>query len=390
MQAHKASKALLKHINAASRPTEKCSGTKNLLEEGQLIQQPIELVLTTKKHIVPQKRLKPAKILLPHAIQSLPTLSICLITPDPQRKFKDAITDPTFPKALAERITRVIDVKKLEKKYHSFESKRLLLDSHDIFLADDRIVTYLSKILGKTFYDSTSKRPIPLRLQPSKSKEEKLNRKNTALPSAKPPKQTPDLRSIIPPAQMAHEIERTLSSTIVPLSSSITTVVRIGLSTFTPDQLTANVEAVVGTMIDRFVPSKWKGIRSIHIKGPSTMALPIYLAEELWEDETQVLEEAEIERAKLDASTQKEKKRKTKKKKRALLEVDAVEQVIDGTGVAKVDSQRKEAGSSESKKKRKREADTEVDAGMNAEMKERREKLRRQKREIGEKMESKP
>lgn len=71
---------------------------------------------------------------------------------------------------------------------------------------------------------------------------------------------------------------------------------RVGLASFTPEQVAANVEAVVNGMVEKFVSKGWRNVRSVHIKGPNTLALPIWLAEELWVEETDVLEEAEAKR----------------------------------------------------------------------------------------------
>ena len=179
---------------------------------------------------------------------------------------------------------------KLEKKFKSFEARRQIRDSHDVFLADDRILTYLSKSLGKTFYSSASKRPIPVRLQATRSKEEK---QRPALPSTKSPKAADDPKSIVSPQAAAKEIEQALSMTTVYLSPSVTTSIRVGLSSHTSEQLADNIEAVVLDMADKYVPRKWRGIQSIHIKGPNTMALPIWLADELWQHEGMVVEDDE-------------------------------------------------------------------------------------------------
>ena len=269
------------------------------------------LIASTKKHIVRQKRLKPNKILLPHSLNTAPTSTICLITPNPQKAFKDVVAHSSFPAELSSHIIRVIDIQKLEKKHRSFESKRQLRDSYDLFLADDRIVVYLPKILGKTFFTSTLKRPIPVCLQPSKISKKK---RNASLQSIKTKKNESDSRSIINPSKFAQEIERTLQTTTLNLSPSATTTVRVGVASFTPTQLAENIEAVVEAMVEKFIPKKWQGLKAIHIKGPNSIALPIWLAEEMWEDEGEVLEDPEVEQAWVQASP--------KKKKRRLLEGD--------------------------------------------------------------------
>ena len=346
--------------------------------------QPIWLVLTTKKHIIPQPRLKPSKILLPHSINASPDLSICLIVAEPQRAFKDLIAHPSFPKELSKRVTRVIDIKKLDKKYHSYESKRQLRDSYDLFLADDRIITYLAKILGKTFYTTTPKRPIPVHLEAYKDKAEK--KKNAALPSTKPKKNSPKSTSLSKPEEAAHEIERTLSMTQVNLAPSATTSIRVGLSSQTSDQVAENIEAVVSGMTEKHVPRQWRGVKAIHVKGPNTMALPVWLADELWEDEKDVLEDLEAEEARLKALQK-------GKRKRQLVEGEGIPAIEDGE--ESQTARKRKGGEEEPKedtKKKKRKVEEEA---MSQEMKERRQKLREQKRALkesirGETLEAKP
>ncbi|MCJ1466485.1 hypothetical protein MMC07_005104 [Pseudocyphellaria aurata] len=359
-QTLKASTALLKHIKSEAKRKEAVSNTKNLLadpaadssdEADSNTVDPIWLVVTTKKHIADQKRLKPGKIILPHSLNNIPTTSICLFTADPQRTFKDAIANPSFSSELSARITRILGIAKLKARYKSFESRRQLLAEHDVFLADARIITLLPNLLGKTFYRSSSKRPIPVNLEPYKSRP-KNPTSGERLPVAKPSKaQSTPPRSVAEPAQIAHEIQRTLSCAQVYLSPAATTSVRVGLASLTPEQVAENVEVVVSEMVDRFITNKWRNVRAIHIKGPNTMALPVWLADELWVDEADVLEEEEAKQ-RLEAGKQRGKRKEREG------ETHAVE------------------GRNNQKKQKT------VDEGFSAEMKERREKLRKQKQEI--------
>ena len=313
--------------------------------------------------MVDQKRLKPRKVLLPHSLHTSPDTSICIITPDPQRQFKDAIAHPSFPTTLSKRITKIISIKKLEAKYRSFESKRQLRDSYDLFLADDRIITYLAKSLGKTFYNTTAKRPIPITLAVSKPKE----KKNAALPSKKIRKEPSDMKSIAPPPLFAKEIERTLSTAQINLSPSTTTAVRVGLASHTPEQLTANIEAVMASLAGQLVG--WKNVRAVHIKGPNTMALPIWLAEELWVDEEMVLEDEKAAELKVKAAQK-------GKRKRKLIEGGENGDVDGERGKRKADG---ETGTEDEPKQKK--VKKLKDEDLSREMKERREKLRQQQRE---------
>ncbi|KAI9877156.1 MAG: hypothetical protein M1830_004666 [Pleopsidium flavum] len=375
-QTLKASTALLKHIKSEAQRKEAESTTKNLLanadgssndEASPGDDEPIWLTLTTKKHIVDKKRLKPGKLPVPHSLNSSPTSTICLITADPQRAFKDTIAHASFPPPLSKRITRIIGVKKLQAKYKSFESRRQLLHEHDVFLADDRIITKLPQTLGKTFYKG-SKKPIPVNLEAYKPKDENGKRQK--------PTKTDDSTTkimVAQPPQVAHEIERTLSAAQVYLSPSATTSVRVGLTSFTPQQLAENIEAVVNGLGEKFVTKKWRNVRAVHIKGPNTMALPVWLADELWVDEGDVLGDEEAARA-IEGGKQKGRKRKAE----ALAEAD-------GAAVAKSDgavAEPKAAGVEKKTKKLKRVED----ADLSKEMALRRDKLRAQKAEAREGM----
>ncbi|KAK1071291.1 proteasome-interacting protein cic1 [Friedmanniomyces endolithicus] len=254
---------------------------------------PIWLVLTTKKHIVDAKRLKPGKILLPHPYLSTtqePALRICLITADPQRKYKDLIEHPSFPAELKKRITRVLGIEKVEARYKSFESRRQLLGEYDIFLADDRVITYLPHLLGKVFYKGGSKRPIPVDLQGKRQSVDEQGNKRRKLSEGG----TKAVKWEVRPQDVAREVERAVRSALVHLAPSSTTAVKVGTAGMEAGQLRENVEVVVDGLVGKWVSGGWKGVRSVHVKGPNTAALPIWMAGELWGDEGDVLDEAPV------------------------------------------------------------------------------------------------
>ena len=241
------------------------------------------MTLTTKKHIVDTRRLKPGKIVLPNPINTAPTQTICLITADPQRTYKDLVASPAFPEELRNRIGRVIGVKKVKAKYSQYEAQRQLRAEYDLFLADDRIITQLPKLLGKTFYDSAAKRPIPVNMQAPAPRSEGKKIARAKGPGAE--------RAVIEPAKLAKEIQKTLDSALVALSPSTQTSVKVALAGWSAEQVTENVEAVAKELIEKWVPQKWRGVRALHIKTPESAALPIWLADELWVDEKDVLAE---------------------------------------------------------------------------------------------------
>ena len=210
-------------------------------------------------------------------------MSICLITNDPQRAFKDLIASPEFPSTqLRGQITRVIAISKLRARYKAFESVRQLFSSHDVFLADDRVVTMLPKLLGKVFFKSTAKRPIPVRISGKRAGEIKAKTAEAANVKI-------DARPVTA-VELAKELQKALDSALVNLSPSTNTSVRIGKAGWTPEMIKENVTTVVEGLVTKIVPAGWRGVRALHLKGGSTAALPIWLADELWSGEGDVLE----------------------------------------------------------------------------------------------------
>ncbi|KAK4891182.1 hypothetical protein LTR28_002504, partial [Elasticomyces elasticus] len=135
-----------------------------------------------------------------------------------------------------------------------------------------------------------------------------------------------------------------------------------------------NIEAVVTGLVEKYVPKQWRGVRAFHIKGPNTMALPIWLADELWEDEADVLEEPKVD-------TFNKKLGRKKSKKGALSggeAVQAIEAPVEDKKRKTIDGDGAEVAEKPKKKKRKSEGGIE---GPDTDVKARKEKLRRLKDE---------
>jgi ribosome biogenesis protein UTP30 len=276
------------------------SDKKNLLaddpDDDSAADTPIWLTLTTKRHIVDSNRLKPGKIVLPHPLNTDPELSICLISADPQRAYKNLVADETFPEDLRKRVGRVVDVSKLKSKFKSFEEQRKLFAEHDVFLGDSRIINRLPKLLGKTFYKSTAKRPIPVEIQARKPKVDGKRVKRT---------KSEDEVNACTPKELADEIRRAVGAALVHLAPSTQTAIRIGYAGWTPAQIAENVNAVATVLVDKYVPQKWKNLRGIYIKGPETAALPVWLTSELWLEEKDVVADDSEQAKALKASGEK-------------------------------------------------------------------------------------
>ena len=77
------------------------------------------------------------------------TTSICLITKDPQREYKDLLAAQNV-----KFINRVVGIAKLKGKWKPFEARRMLMKESSMFLADERVVPLLPNLLGKIFFDA--------------------------------------------------------------------------------------------------------------------------------------------------------------------------------------------------------------------------------------------
>ncbi|KAH7384749.1 ribosomal protein L1p/L10e family-domain-containing protein [Cadophora sp. MPI-SDFR-AT-0126] len=367
-QTLKASKALLAHIKTSEKTSTSASGKQSLIKDDDSSDEaddestPIWLTLTTKTHIITQKKFKPLRLSVPHALNTSANTTICLITADPQRTYKDLLQDPTFPPGLAARITKVVGVAKLKKKYNQYEAQRKLYAEHDVFLADDRIITQLTKLLGKTFYKGTTKRPIPVDIAEPAPKENGKRVKSSGIGGDGERKGEGKTggRGVASAKAVAAEIEKALSSAVVSLTPSTQTAVRVGYSSWSAEKLAANVEAVALGLIENHVPKKWRGVRSILVKGPETAALPIWLADELWVDEKDVLGEEEAKKITAQANI-------GKKRKSAVLE--SVDAAIEA-GDAKVEGK---------KSKKQKVLKESTDDNLDKEIKMRKEKLKKQK-----------
>ncbi|KAH6632419.1 ribosomal protein L1p/L10e family-domain-containing protein [Chaetomium tenue] len=373
-QTLKACKALVAHIKkAAAEPRD--DGKQNLLgdEETAVAETPVWLTLTTKKHIHDSHRLQPGKIVLPNPLNTNEELSVCLITADPQRWYKNAVADE-FPEDLRSKIGRVIDISHLRAKFKAYEAQRKLFSEHDVFLADDRIINRLPKALGKTFYKTTTKRPVPVVLM---APREKVDGKRVAAPKGKKPKRDPTENiNARPIPEIVAEVQKAIGAAHVHLSPSTNTAVKVGYANWEPEKIAANVDTAARELVERFVPQKWQNVRNFYVKGPETAALPIYQTDELWLDDSKVVAEGQQPPSALPGKGQKtigEKPNVGKKRKSLDAEPEpAAEEPVK---------------EDRPKKKVKKAVPESNDDKLNKEISERKAKLKKQKKAAAKKAE---
>ncbi|KAG6841111.1 hypothetical protein C0991_001799 [Blastosporella zonata] len=121
------------------------------LQESELLpgKEPNIWLNVTVKKIPSGHKFKPAKISIAHPLIDPRTTSICLITKDPQREYKDLLESHNI-----KFISRVVGIEKLKGKFKPYEARRILLKENGLFLADERIVPLLPKLLGVKWFEA--------------------------------------------------------------------------------------------------------------------------------------------------------------------------------------------------------------------------------------------
>lgn len=77
------------------------------------------------------------------------TSPVCLITKDPQREYKDLLESHGV-----KFISRVVGLGKLKGKFMPYEARNILLKENGLFLADERIMPLLPKLLGTKWFQA--------------------------------------------------------------------------------------------------------------------------------------------------------------------------------------------------------------------------------------------
>lgn len=200
------------------------------------------LVISLKKIPDGRGKVKPVSIPLPHPLYSVEETEVCLFVKD----HKGEGHKESKAKVKAEKIpgiAKVLGLSKLKTKYESHEAKRQLCNSYDLFLADDRIIPSLPKLIGKSFFKK-KKQPIPVQLTGK---------------------------------DWAGQVRKACGATYLFLTGSSMTL-RVAKATQSEKECTENIIAAIDHVADK-VPGKKKGIKSLYLKSLDSVALPIYQVE---------------------------------------------------------------------------------------------------------------
>lgn len=221
----------------------KWNGSRKQAEKAQLLEDDQLLYVVVGMNKVPEKgRTNPYRVELPHPLYD-ENHEVCLLISD-RANAKNKLDKKTAKERIEKeglKIAKVIPLSKLKTDYFAYEAKRKLCGSYDMFLADDRILADLPKLLGKAFYKK-KKHPIPVNLSR---------------------------------AQWTGQITAALNSTFVYLSGGSCSVVKVARVSQPREEIVANVEAVVEGLAQQ-IPKKWANIRAVFLKTLESTALPLY------------------------------------------------------------------------------------------------------------------
>lgn len=226
--------ALLLHHAKSTDPT------KDLLGNDTVVQVQLGLEVAPK-----QAHVKPIRLDIPYGYRLIDADNgdeppqVCLIVQQDSKAWvKELLAQ--FPEMNV--VKKVLGLQSLRTKYGDFAQKRELLRSYNVFMADDSILPMLSKALGKIFFKA-KQQPIPIPIA-----------RKSALP---------------------YHILKALKSTHLSYSTGTSITVVAGRTTMEPSQLVANIATLIPQAVSK-LPRRWANIRSISLKTPSSMALPIY------------------------------------------------------------------------------------------------------------------
>ncbi|KAJ8901509.1 hypothetical protein NDN08_007353 [Rhodosorus marinus] len=217
-QTFNAARALLKHVKRKETSVDEY----------------VSLVVAVRS-VRKSKKTKPQRIPLTSPLYKSESAEVCFIVKDPQRTVKDYLIENGSC-----GVTKVLGVSKLKARYKTFESKRQLCDSYDLFLADDRVLPLLPKLLGKHFFRSKK------------------------IPSSV------DMRR-----DLKTQLETAVSSTYIHLGTGNVFAVKVGLVNFKAKQLTDNILSAVDRIVE-LCPGGFANVQSIHLKSAMSVALPLY------------------------------------------------------------------------------------------------------------------
>jgi ribosome biogenesis protein UTP30 len=169
---------------------------------------------------------------------------VCLIVKDDDTKVSvEGTLRQFFSKAGSGcLVKKVLTLATVRKEYERFAARRELVASYDVFFCDDRIFNMMNT-LGREF-SKHNKIPMPIAVTRSLS--------------------------------FPYRILEALSSTYIKINLGTNCSARVGYTHMSKQQLAENTLAAIHHAADNIIPRSWSNVKTITIKTPDSIALPIY------------------------------------------------------------------------------------------------------------------
>lgn len=228
------------------------------------------LQITTTKYMATKPLSKPKSIQLSHSLYNDEDFKICLFVKDNaiDSKLLEQIEEAEIP-----HLSKIITGKELKGEYKPYEAKRKLLSEYDLFLSDDYLVPTLPKLLGKTFYEHSSKFPIPIKAY----SQNKFSIKT-----------------------LTNSINKVLKSITYIPPFGVNLSLKIGNSDSEKSNLVANAQLI----IENLKLQDGNKIRTIQLKTVDSPSLPLYYVEKLYSDEDVAENKAPKDKDDTESTTQ--------------------------------------------------------------------------------------
>lgn len=138
-------------------------------------------------------------------------------------------------------ITKFLSLKDLHAQYGRHNEKRELLAMYDLFLADERVLPLLPRLLGGKFFEK-KKQPAPVKL--------KATHKD-------------------------RELKKAMQSTYMFISTGPVMQIRIARCSFSRQETADNINLSINKIVNK-IPGKWSNIQSIQVRTADSLSIPLY------------------------------------------------------------------------------------------------------------------
>lgn len=229
-QLQKAITALKRYLSVQEAP--------DLLDVDEFLYVQIALKTSHPSH----RKDKPICIPLPNPFHAREDVDICMFVKDDKSGAGHKAAKKKLEKfANKAGVAKVIGTSKLRTKYESYEAKRNLCREYDLFLADDRILPSLPKLIGKSFF-KLKKQPIPVDLTVN---------------------------------DWVAQVDKAKSCTTMLLSAGSCMSIKVARSSQSIEEVLANIDAVLRAVAET-IPKKWSNVQAVYLKSSDSVALPVY------------------------------------------------------------------------------------------------------------------